>query len=524
MLGPCRFDGWAGSRNEAKGIEIGDPIAKENKTAWIQVAAVSKKQTQNTMLCFGWLISDDLKKKYRITVNKESVFAYGGKRKIEAVTSNPRSLEGARPSLTIRNEPHHWIESNEGHEMADVIERNLTKSKDGAARALSITNAYAPHEDSVAQRQREAWEAENAGLAIKTGVLYDSIEAPSSISVRPPKPRKPEDLTDEEFDELYGDMTKKWIATIVEAIKGDAHWLNVERITASILDANRPISLSKRFWLNVISTTEDAWLEHDAIKAAISAAAKDQRDFNPSGDEMRAGWAQVMPDDEVVMFGDGSKSDDSTGLVGCRISDGYVFQIGVWQKPKKERGKEAVEAWLAPRHLVDDRVREAFKRFNIVAFWFDPSHAKDDVDESSYWKGLIDAWHRDFGPQLDKKVWALKSGARTHSVLWDMTSPERQALFVGAAEMFVDQMETQNDIEEYTPQFEICGTPALVAHLRHARMNPTKFGISLMKEGASSAKKIDLAVCAVGARLLRRIFLNLDVDTEKPHDGQVWGA
>lgn len=521
LLGPCRFKGWAAEDNQAKGYAKGDPVARVNPTAWIQIAAVSKKQTQNTMLCFGWLITESLKKKYRIQVNKESVSAFGGNRKIEAVTSNPRSMEGGRPSLVIRNETHHWVESNEGHEMADVVERNLTKSADGSGRALSITNAYAPHEDSVAQRQREAWEAEDAGLSIKTGVMYDSIEAPASTSLAPPKPEKPADLSDDEFDEIFGEMTKRWLSRIVDSIRGDASWLNVERIVLSLLDGNRPISVSKRFWLNVITTTEDAWVNNDAVRKAISPEAADARKFDPLNDELRAGWLP-MPDEPIVMFGDGSKSDDSTGLVGCRLSDGYTFQIGVWQKPLKERGKEEVASWLAPRNEVSARVDEAMERFNVVAFWFDPSHTKDDTDESSYWNGTVDAWHRKHGPKLDKKGWAVKTGAKTHSVLWDMTSPERQGLFVAAAETFVADIESKNDIEEFEPTFEICGTPALLKHLKNARMWPTKWGISLGKEGRESTKKIDLAVCAVGARMLRRIYMNSTVDDQEERTGGVW--
>lgn len=521
LLGPCRFGGWSSKKVAVRGIAAGDPIAVDNPTAWIQVAAVSKTQTQNTMICFGWMISDDLKKKYRLQVNKESVFAYGGSRRIQAVTSNPRTLEGARPSFVILNETHQWVESNDGHSMADVIERNATKSSDGSARTMSITNAYAPHEDSVAQRQREAWENEEAGLAIKTGVMYDSIEAPSSISLTPPKPDRPADLSEDDFNDLYAQMTKAWLTNMILKVRGDAVWLNPERIVLSLLDRKRTQSTSKRFWLNVITTTEDAWLDYGAIRAAIHPGAESARELDP--DKTRAAWSLVMPDDPIVVFGDGSKSDDSTGLVACRISDGFTFQLGVWQKPAKERGKEAVESWQVSRPAVDRRVREVMGRFNVVAFWFDPSHAKDDEDDTRYWDTLIDEWHRDFGPVLDKKAWAMKSGTRTHSVLFDMATPNNQALFVGGAMTFVEEMESKNDIEEYAPLFQICGSPALVRHMQNARMAPSKYGTSLMKENRESAKKIDLAVCAVGARLLRRIYLNTSVDQEKPRSGAAWG-
>ena len=51
--------------------------------------------------------------------------------------------------------------------MAAVIEWNATKSRGGAARALSITNEYEPSKNSVAHIHRESWEDEVTGLAIE---------------------------------------------------------------------------------------------------------------------------------------------------------------------------------------------------------------------------------------------------------------------------------------------------------------------------------------------------------------------
>jgi hypothetical protein len=45
-----------------------------------------------------------------------------------------------------------------------------------------------------------------------------------------------------------------------------------------------------------------------------------------------------------------------------------------------------------------------------------------------------------------------------------------------------------------------------------------------MKEGRESPKKIDLAVCAVGARMLRRVVLNAGLEDDTPPDRQVWGV
>lgn len=517
LIGPCRFDGWAVESSEHFGITAGEPIARDNPVAWIQVAAVTKKQTEATMRCFGWMISEELKRKYRLTVNKESVFAYGGKRQLIAVTSNPPALEGGRPTFVVRNETHHWKDSNDGHAMNRVIKRNLAKIPGGAARALSITNAYAPSEHSVAQKQRETWEAERADeRRVDTKVMYDSIEAPKKTPLSPPRP---EEIKGREYDELYSRMTMAWIHAILVAVRGDSYWLNPERITLEILNGEDPISESKRFYLNVIESAEDAWVDADAVDAAIDEFARARRG-DREADQLRIGWAEVLPDEEVVLFGDGSKSNDSTAIVGVRVSDGYTFLVGVWSKPAGERGKD----WLAPRARVRSRIDEAFERFTVVGFWFDPSHAKDDEDEdgSFYWDAMLDAVMRDHGPKIPKAHWAVRGGTDPHAVMWDMTSPARSAAFVGGAERVVEDFERLNDVEEYDPAFRIDGHPILVQHLHNAIAYPTKWGDSLGKESRGSMRKIDAAVCLVGAHLLRRHVLNIEVDDKEERTGAVW--
>jgi hypothetical protein len=204
--------------------------------------------------------------------------------------------------------------------------------------------------------------------------------------------------------------------------------------------------------------------------------------------------------------------------MGCRLSDGYVFTVGIWEKPKGKRG----EKWLAPRGSVTSRVNEVFKRMKVVAFWFDPSHTQDDEDGGRYWDGTIDQWFREHRDALDSQYWPLKSGNNTHGILFDMATPANRKLFVGAAEQFVDELETLDDIEEFAPQFAHDGHPLFMSHARNAKRFPTDDGTSLMKEGRESLKKIDAAVCAVGARMLRRVVLNRPLEEEEP-PGDVWG-
>lgn len=526
FVGPCRFKGWAARDMPEIGVMRGEPVAGPHPRAWIQVAAVSLEQTKNTMKLFQGLFTDACVAEHGIDIGKEKIYAYGGRKAIEAVTSSPKALEGNRPTLVIKNETHHWQQNNEGIAMAEAIERNATKSKGGAARTFSITNAYEPSIDSVARQEREAYESQAAGQAIDTGMLYDTLEAPKDARLRPIFPDEVQGAELRGVPPIERDVkeriTRKYIRRILEAVRGGAWWLDIPGLTNSILSPKSKTSLSRRFWYNQIVASEDAWVHPAAVNAAIR---KDVQELMKSVSDPRlmieAGWQPVGKEEPIVAFFDGSKSDDSTAIVGCRVSDGYCFLIGVWQKPKGEAGK----TWLAPRAAVDRRVDLMFERFKVIAFWGDPSHAKDDSeDESSYWMPMLDKWMQKYKDVLDPQHYPVKTGLRKHAINFDMTSADRTKAFIDAAEQTIEDFETLNDIEEFEPTFQIDGHPVLVQHLKNAikHLDPRGWGTSLSKEQKDSPRKIDAAVCLVGARMLRRLVLNAHVEEEADEPGEIW--
>lgn len=465
MVGPCRFDGF----------ERGRPVAADQPHAWVQTAAVTLEQTKNTMRLFPSLFTAEAKAWYGLQVGKELVHGLDDERLIQAVTSNPSALEGGRSSFVLKNETHHWRANNNGHEMAATIRRNAAKSEGGAARTLAITNAYDPSQDSVAQHDREAWEAVAAGEAITEGIFYDSLEAP------PEAPLTAEDAPD-----------------VVAGIRGDSVWLSTKRIVKEILDVRDPPSRQRRFWFNQITAHEESWttlLVFDPLaKPELGVGA----DLLRSDTRVAGEWA---------LFFDGSKSDDATGLVACRIDDGHVVTLGMWQKPPKGRDQD----WVVPRAEVDLRVRTVFEVFNVVGFFADPSHTRDDETAERFWDDIIDGWHRTYRDRL--RVWA-QPGKGGHSVMWDMTSPARSQEFTAAAER------AASDIDRGALTWD--GDPRLRIHVRNARRFPNKYGTSLWKGHRTSKRKIDLAVCMVGARMVRRMVLNAPVKDEDKRTGRVW--
>lgn len=476
-FGPCRVAGMDGDI----------PIPTDQPDAWVQTAAVALEQTKNTMRLMPSLISPEARLRYGIQVGAEMIHGLGDTRLIQAVTSNPSKLEGGRATAVLLNETQHWRSNNNGHEMAAVLDRNATKSSDGAARTARITNAYEPSDDSVAQHDREAWEKAAAGETLTTGIMYDSLEAPPSAP-----------------------LTAEAAPDVVRAIRGDSRWLVPERIVQSILDTRNPPSRSRRFWYNQITGREDAWVE--------------PRWFDLCADRD----VELDPADELLVFFDGSKSDDATGLVGCRVSDGVVVPLGMWQRPP---GLDRSTRWTVPRRPnetqpgvvdVDTVVTEVVDTYRVVGLWCDPSHAKDDVTADAYWDGLIDEWHVRWKDRLT--LWA-KPGNGGHACLWDMTSPERARQFtVAAMQAAADIEQSARAASDGRPEDRTLvhnGDGRLVGHVRNARRWPNRWGVSLAKESRESPKKVDLAVCMVGARMMRRALVT-GAPQKKKRTGRVW--
>ena len=439
FVGPCRFGGWAqgGERHpELDGYELkpGEPIAISHPASWVLTAAVAKDQTRNTMTLFPGLFSDDAINRYGIDLGKELLYAHNGRCRLEAVTSSPRALEGPRATFTLKNETQHWLLNNDGHQMSNVIARNATKSRDGSSRVLAISNAHEPGEDSDAEHDFEAWLAIEQGKSRSTGFLYDSLEAPPELELA---------------DELQ-------LRAGLSAARGDSVWLNIDDHVAAIYDTRNSVATSRRFYLNQIVAAEDAWIaphEYDSLEVEKPETVAD-------GEEITLGF-------------DGSKTNDHTALIGCRLSDAYTFTLGVWDPD--EHGGEA------PRDLIDGVVRNALERYDVCAFFADLAE----------WESYVDAWATDYGKKFE-----VKATAR-HSVAWDMRGHQKDATI---------EIERLHDaiVEK---AFHHDGNSRVKQHFANARRWPNTWGVTVRKEHRESKRKIDAVPATMLAHLARRMVL-----------------
>lgn len=444
LCGPVAFSHFDAS---------GNPVGKPRHAAWVQVAAVSQDQTDNTFGLFPVMISEKLTQTYGLAVNKFVIYSAAGG-KIKAVTASPASMEGNRPTFVILNETQWWGagpggEVNDGHNMAKVIKGNVTKVR--GARKLSICNAHVPGNGTVAEKDYDNWQDVQSGKSVDTGKLYDALEAPADTPIS-------EIPSQKEDPEGYAAGVEK-LRKGLEIARGDSYWLPVDEILQEVLDTTNEISESRRMYLNQVNAHEDSW---------ISPAEWNQLAVTDPMFSLKKG-------EQITLGFDGSKSNDWTALVACRVSDGYLHLVKVWNPDNYSNDQ-------IPREEVDSVVRSCFEAYDVIAF-------RADVKE---FEAYVDQWGRDFKNQL--KIDASPG----NPVAFDMRGQTKRFAF--DCERFVDAVVERELIHD--------GDPLLRQHVLNARRHPTIYdAISIRKQSKDSSKKIDAAVCAVLAFGARQDFL-----------------
>ncbi|MCA2331627.1 hypothetical protein JF714_14365 [Mycobacterium avium] len=431
----------------------GEPVGKPRHAAWITVAAVSQDQTKNTFSLFPIMISKQLKEEYGLLVNRFIIYSEAGGR-IEAATSSPASVEGNRPTFVIENETQWWGagpggEINDGQAMHDAIAGNLTKIP--GARRLAICNAHIPGNDTVAEKDHDGWQDILSGKAIDTGMLYDALEAPADTPIS-------EIPSEKEDPEGFAAGVAKLREGIVTA-RGDSYWLPVDEILMSVLDIKNSITESRRKFLNQVNAHEDSWISpNEWNRLALT------------GDCFR-----LQKGERITLGFDGSKSNDWTALVACRVHDGCLFVIKTWNPEQGPNGE-------IDREDVDATVRSCFKAYDVVAF-------RADVKE---FEAYVDQWGRDFRKKIQVNA------TPGNPIAFDMRGQTKRFAF--DCERFLDAVIEREVYHD--------GNPILKQHILNARRHPTTYdAIAIRKQSKDSGKKIDAAVCAVLAFGARQDFL-----------------
>jgi hypothetical protein len=319
-------------------------------------------------------------------------------------------------------------------------------------RSVEATNMWTQGADSVAEATAGYAAAVSAGTHRGDGVLRWH---PVGVC---------EDLADEEQ-----------LRSGLEALYADSPWINVERIIAEINDGNTHPADARRYYLNQPSSADDAWLRAD-----LWLAGEDKT-------------KRVEDGDTIVLGFDGSRgrvrgNADATALIGCRVTDGHLFELGVWQA-----GRDEVD-WTPPEPVIDAAVCDAFKRFRVVGFYADPA----------LWEARVADWEQRYARRLKVK-------AGTHPMRWPTS---RSSAVVAAAASFEEAV-VNGDLTHD-------GSYRLTEHALNARrVVVARSGIGVGKEHKDSSRKIDAIYAAMLAWQARLDALAKDATGKGTGTGRV---
>lgn len=447
FCGPVRLD-----RKDSRfpGGCLGRPVSMP----LVQIAATAESQTQNTMRMVRAFAHKDsaVVDEFGLDPGKTRYYKMP-EGTLETITSSVTASEGAESSFIVCDETEHWRPSNAGPELAATLADNLAKSGN---RMLETSNAWVPGIDSVAEATWNAWLSQEEGnLQGRSKILYDARIAPADT-----------DLGD--LDSLTAAL--RWVYGDCEWRRGRDGEIDVTAIIERIWSPLSSPSESRRKYLNQPTVHEESW----TTPALWAQLAKRSR--------------KVTPTEEVVLFFDGSRTRDATAIIGCCVSDGHVFTVGIWEPDPTH---DAID--VVPIIEVDTTLQFAFNTMNVVAFYA-------DVNE---WESFVKVdWPERFGARL--RVWASRTGKDPQPIAWDMRGHVYD--FTRAVELVEGEINEQG--------FTHDDNPVLARHVANCRVRPNRYGVSVGKASPSSPAKIDAAVAMIGARMVRRLVMALPAVAE----------
>jgi hypothetical protein len=358
---------------------------------------------------------------------------------IRVSTASASAKDGGKETFIVLDETHLYT-TPELKRMYRTVTRNMRKRKaiDGTW-YYEATTMFAPGEESMAELTYAEAEALREGRK-KRGrhrLLYDHRWGECK------------DLTDE----------AALRAALAEAYGDAMAWMDIDGLVDDFYDLRNTVADSRRYFLNARTSASDAWLaEHEWVACKRPDRALQRRDL-------------------VTLGLDGSIRDDATALVACRVSDGHLELLGLWEKPEGPEG----EAWSVDRVAVDAAVHAAMKRFDVCGFFADPAH----------WQDYLDKWHKEFAEDMQVKATAKKP------LEWWTNRP---TAMVAALERFHEAV--LDERVSFTPPEDRAGREqelalAFTRHVLNARRAISRAGLQIRKEHPKSAKKIDACMSAV---------------------------
>jgi len=446
-FGPSRFAGYAtGGETFRSGAfsytySAGEPMGRAVTYPFIRCLATEESQAGNTYDNVYYNLggygegSRRLIETYGMSRNNVGLTKIqlpdGGE--IVPSTASSAAKDGGKESFAVFDETHLYV-LPELQRMWRTVNRNLQKRKEADSWGLETSTMYAPGEDSIAEQSHKTAQDILAGKLKMDNLLFDHRQASNQTKLGDP-------------DSLRQGL--------IEAYGPAADWMDLDGMIQSIYDPRNPVADSRRYFLNQPTAASDSWLTYPEWEGCADTDLI------------------LLPGDVITLGFDGSQKRgrgkaDATALVACRLNDGALFPIRIWEQPDGPAGED----WRVSVEEVENEVAEAFDTYKVVGFYADPAK----------WESSIAQWEARYGPKLKVK------STPKNPIEWWMTAG-RSILVSRALERF------ENAVHDR--ELKHNGNQHLTQHALNAKKVPTPQGFRIQKEHPQSSRKIDAVVAAV---------------------------
>lgn len=342
FMGPTRFSHF----NKINGR----PVGMAQPTPLVQIAAISDSQAENTYaLCREMMLGGPIMDYFPELEVMLAKSTFPGGRKLEKVTASPRGREGNRPTFVVMDETHLWVPAEQGPQLYEALTRNLAKLN---YRHIETTNAPVPGEESVAEKTHEAYERMVGGGTLDKALLFDTREVA-----------------------IHNIYNKKKAFEALRYVYGDAAhpetgWIDLDRLWAEINDPRTREPVARRFYFNQRVRPPSSWLNYEQWMRC-----KRQRLKLRTGDKIAIGFK-------------GTIAKSAASIVACRLTDGALFNLGLWEKPLGDAG----DSWEANWGEIDGRMRNVLDHYDCIKVLADPTCRRD----------VIAKWYADYGKIIEE--------------------------------------------------------------------------------------------------------------------------
>ncbi len=357
----------------------GEPVGRPQATPVIQIAGVSEDQADNVyslvvQMCELGDLDDAIP---GINPGATKVMLPDGGT-IMPVSSSSGSREGQRVTAAILEETQHWRQSNGGQRLAGVLRRNVAKM---SGLTIELSNAPEPGAGSVCENTIVGYRKGE-----REGILLDYQEPSFVVDFND------DDSVRKALREVYGDTARE---------RGG--WVNLDRIFRDLRDTSTDPSDAQRYYLNIMAAGAGAWIDVAAWQECKDANRYLVDNKPPAGTKITMGF-------------DGSRTGDSTVLRGCTL-DGFLFTLGIWERP---RNLQPTDRWEVPQQEVQAAIGIAMAKYNVIRFYADPPHWRDEVDGwSGKWPEAVAAWETNRDTPMAAALERLHTAITQHAVTHD---------------------------------------------------------------------------------------------------------